>query len=266
MESPIGFDQKTLDLFRTLIHSETGIAITREKDYLLVNKLARMIRTSAYSNADELYHAIQGGDSEAWQNLVNGITTNHTFFFRERAHLNILKNDILLRKISSPLIWVAASSTGEEVYSIIIELLEAGISDFKIVASDISKEVLIKMKHGVYGMHRFQEVSAGILSKYFQPVQGDRAGTYRVKDALKRYFVAKQLNLIEPLRFESQFDYIFCRNVLIYFNTVTQKQVIANLLANLKDFGYLFVGHSESLMNVTDEVESVFTAVYNKKL
>jgi chemotaxis protein methyltransferase CheR len=266
VETSARFDQKTLDLFRTLIHRETGITITRQKDYLLISKLGRMIRNSAYSNAEDLYHAIQKGDLAEWQNLVSSITTNHTFFFRERTHLKILKGDIQLRKISCPLIWVAASSTGEEVISIIIELLEAGITNFKILASDISKDVLIRMKRGLYSAQRFEEVSPDIIGKYFQKVQVNREQQYRVRDSLKSYFVAKQLNLIEPLKFQDRFDYIFCRNVLIYFNLETQKRVVSNLLANLKDYGYLFVGHSETLMNISDEVETVFTSVYNKKL
>ena len=258
-------DQKTLDLFRKLIHEETGISITKSKDYLLVNKLNRLLRTSPHETLEDLHQAIRNGDTAEWENLIVTITTNHTFFFREKSHLKILRNDILVRKIASPTIWVAASSTGEEVYSIIIELLEAGLTTFKIVASDINKDVLLKMKKGVYPVQRFHDVPPDLVAKYFKPVPGSNGGLYQVKEILKSFFVAKQLNLIEPLRFEAQFDYIFCRNVLIYFNLATQKQVVSHLLANLKDFGYLFVGHSESLMNISDEVESVFTSVYNKK-
>ena len=260
------FAPQTLDLFRELIRKESGIFITPQKDYLLVNKLARLVKKSGVSSLENLYRQIQNGDHQALENLLNAMTTNHTFFFREKNHLSILRKDIQIKGLRRPLIWVAASSTGEEVYSIIIELLEGGVTDFLIVASDINREVLVKMKRGVYPVQRFGEVNEGLIQKYFTRDPEGKTGYYQVKDFLKSYVMAKQLNLLDRFRFEAPFDYIFCRNVLIYFDKPTQKRVIDNLLRNLSDLGYLFIGHSESLMNVTDRVESVFTSVYNKKL
>jgi chemotaxis protein methyltransferase CheR len=200
------------------------------------------------------------------EDLIHYITTTHTFFFRENTHLKVLYNDILLREIKRPLIWCAASSTGEEVYSIIIELLEHGINDFLLVATDINSNVLKTCKRGVYSKERLKEVEPYILAKYFT-VDGDHGSeNYKVNDVLKRYFILKKINLIDDIEFQEKMDYIFCRNVLIYFDKETQKRVVDNLLRNLKDLGYLFVGHSETLMHITNRVESVFTSVYNKKL
>ena len=260
-----GIDEAYLDLFRELIHERLGIYISYDKNYLLENKLGRLLARGGYGSVAELYKMLKENRAGSMEDLVRYITTTHTYFFRENNHLTVLRNDILIRKIAHPLIWVAASATGEEVYSIIIELLEHGITDFFIVATDINKEVLLQCKRGVYSRDRMKEMGEAIINKYFTKVGGTQE-LYRVKPFLKEHFILKKLNLIEDLRFEKQFDYIFCRNVLIYFDLETQRRVLDNLLANLKDLGYLFVGHSESLLHVTGKIEAVFSSVYNKKL
>jgi chemotaxis protein methyltransferase CheR len=254
-----------LDLFRELIHERLGIHISSDKNYLLENKLGRLLTRGTYGGVAELYKMLKDNRGESMEDLVRYITTTHTFFFRENSHLTILRNDILIRKIVHPLIWVAACATGEEVYSIIIELLEHGIVDFFIVATDINKEVLQQCKRGVYSRDRMKEMGEGIIHKYFTRVDGTQE-LYQVKPFLKDHFILKKLNLINELRFEKKFTYIFCRNVLIYFDLATQRRVLDNLLANLDDLGYLFVGHSESLLHVTGKLEAVFSSVYNKKL
>ena len=145
-------------------------------------------------------------------------------------------------------------------------LTEGTISNFFIVASDINKDVLISLKKGIYNKERLKNVNKHLLTKYFIKHKDDPQGRYRVKNEIKKYFVVKKLNLVEDILFEEQFNYIFCRNVLMYFNKQTQNKVINNLLNNLNDLGYLFVGHSESLFSITDNVEAVFSSVYNKKM
>ena len=231
---------------------------------LLKSKLEKIMRAGEYKSYAHLYQAIKKNDAECVELLSKHITTNHTFFFRERTHLKILTNDILIRKKDHVLIWCAACATGEEVYSMIIALLEAGIYNFSILASDINRESLIHLKRGIYQGNRLKFVEKDILKKYFLKRQG--ADYYRVKKGLKQYFIIKRLNLIDNLMFEQQFDYIFCRNVLMYFNRETQTAVVLQLLRNLEDYGYLFIGQSESLLHMSEEVESVFSSVYNKKL
>jgi chemotaxis protein methyltransferase CheR len=265
METEKKIDRNYLELFRDLIHKKLGIYISQEKDYLLESKLGRMLAKSEFENAAQLYYSLKDNDNNILEELIRYITTNHTFFFRENLHLKILRNDILMRKKSNPLIWVAAASTGEEVYSIIIELLENGINNFTIVASDINKHVLVSMKKGIYSIDRMKEIQPSLIRKYFD-ADPDNMSLYRIKNLLKPNIIVKKLNLVEKIKFEKKFNYIFCRNVLIYFNRDTQIQVVNNLLDNLEDDGYLFVGHSESLMNICDNVESVFTSVYNKKI
>ena len=260
----MAIDATYLDLFRELIHDRMGIYISTDKNYLLENKLARILSRGNYLSIHELYKMLKENHGGTMEDLVRYVTTTHTFFFRESIHLQILRNDILLRRITRPKIWVAASSTGEEVYSIIIELLEHGITDFFILATDINKDVLRHCRRGVYSRDRMKEMDDAVIKKYFTRVEG--AGElYRARDILRANFIVKRVNLIDNIRFEEKFDYIFCRNVLIYFDVETQRRVLDVLMANLKDLGYLFVGHSESLLNVTDRLESVFASVYNKK-
>ena len=247
------------------IHNKTGIFLPPEKKYLLIHKITRMLKNNDYNSLYDFCQLLKNNNKDGINNLINNITTNHTFFFREKSHLMILANDIKNKKNSYPLIWCAASSTGEEVYSIIISLLENKISNFKIIASDINSNVIFHMKRGIYNESRLVELNSDMINKYFTKcyIRGDCY--YKIKDYLKKFYIAKKINLIDNIKFENRFDYIFCRNVLMYFNNNTQESVIDMLLNNLDDYGYLFVGHSESLMHMNKKLESVFSSVYNKK-
>jgi len=253
-----------LNLFRELIHDKLGIYISKDKDYLLQSKIGRLITRSKYKSIAEFYYQLKNGDKDSLEELIYYITTTHTFFFRENMHLKILRNDILIKKNPFTYIWCAASSTGEEVYSIIIELLEHGITDFLIIASDINKNALMTLKLGRYKIERMKNIQADLLRKYFIQDK-ENPDLYTVKDFVKKYFIVKKLNLVNNIKFEKKFNYIFCRNVLIYFNKDTQMEVIENLLNNLDESGYLFVGHSESLLNLSNRVETVFSSVYSRK-
>ena len=140
--------------------------------------------------------------------------------------------------------------------------LEAKITKFVVLASDVNKDVLERMIDGVYNEEKLLNTNKHIISKYFKKIDDYH---YRITDKLKKYLVVKRINLIDNFTFEQKIDYIFCRNVMIYFDLETKKKVVDNLLANLKDDGFLFLGHSENLFNITDRVESVFVSVYNKK-
>lgn len=257
-------DKNYVELFRGLIQARLGIFIPPDKDYLIENKLGRLIKSSNYESVSTFYQEVKNGDINSIENLIRHITTNFTFFFREKMHLKILRNDIKLKKLRKPLIWCAASSTGEEVYSIIIELLENGIENFLVVATDLNKEVLKFMKQGIYSAEKLKDVPPDIFKRYFLKGGANHPNKYKIKKELHKYFIVKKLNLVEPIQFERQFDYIFCRNVLMYFDRTTQRHVVQTLLRNLGPYGYLFIGHSESLLNMNDMLETVFSSVYNK--
>ncbi|GAB1433428.1 chemotaxis protein CheR [Spirochaetota bacterium] len=207
------------------------------------------------------YDRLVSEDPEAIDIFLHQITVGHTYFFRENAHFKILLNDIKKRSIREPLIWCAASSSGEEPYSIAISLLESGIANFKILASDVNLNALKTMNKGLYHISRFENMDPFIKQTYFK-----RANQYyySVIPKLRDYLVLKRLNLHDSLAFESMFDYIFCRNVLIYFSEAGRSKVIDTLVRNLLPKGLLFVGHSEAILSLPDKLDKDSPACYRK--
>jgi chemotaxis protein methyltransferase CheR len=244
---------------KDLIYQKLGLHFSDEKDYLLESKINRLLQREKYQSLEEFYQAIKGGDRESLETLIKYITTNHTFFFREKEHLETLVRLIKQNQTANPVIWSSACSTGEEVYSIIITLLENQITKFLVIASDINSNVLHQTKEGVYHINRFNETPELIIKKYFKKIDEEN---FQILPELKEYMTIKKLNLIERNQFVSKLDFIFCRNVLIYFDQETRNLVIRNLLANLKPKGYFFVGHTETLINSTFDIERESNSVY----
>lgn len=257
---------RELRLFRNIIYEILGINFTKAKEYLLKEKLKKLLKKSVYSNLHDLYDDLKSNDEYAIETLIRYITTNHTFFNRESDHFDFLIKDIQKKGLITPIIWCAASSTGEEVYSIVIKLLEHGIVNFKIMATDIDSQVLRKMKDGIYCKEKITGLNPLVLYKYFKQVKvNSNEVCYQIIKRCKKNVIVKKVNLIDKIVFEKKFDYIFCRNVMIYFDDHRKNIVINNLLRNLKKNGYIFTGHSESLMSMSYGVESVFSSVYRRR-
>lgn len=254
-----------LDLFRNYIYDTLGINYPPKKDYLLKSKLEKVIKKGYFDNCIDFYNSLKAGDKESYELLIRYITTNHTFFFREKRHFELLCEDIKKKKIKKPLIWCAGCSTGEEVYSIAIHLHEYKIFDYMLLASDIDRDVLQHFHEGIYYSKKLEYLTPDIVDKYFirSRKQPDR---YKVKSYLKKNVIIKRLNLTHDLVFEKKFNYVFCRNVMIYFDKQTRNEVLKNLITNLVDDGYLFIGHSESFVDVPYKLKSVDTSVYKKLL
>ncbi|HBD93618.1 MAG: hypothetical protein A2015_14830 [Spirochaetes bacterium GWF1_31_7] len=245
--------------FKDIIYHEFGINFSVEKNFLLECKIKRLIQKEEYKSIEDFYKIIKSGEKNSMEILIKYITTNHTFFFREKDHLDKLSELILKSTIKCPVIWCAASSSGEEVYSIIISLLENDIKNFLIIASDINNNVLQKMHKGIYNIGRLFETSPSIKAKYFKKIDDTH---YQIRPDLRNFISIKKINLINPMYFVSQFDYIFCKNVLIYFDSETQKKAIKNIMVNLKVGGFLFIGHTETLLNTKMNVEKESNSVY----
>jgi len=199
------------------------------------------------------------GGVEARETLVRAITVNHTYFFREQAQLDALVAEARLRE--GPTIWSAASSSGEEAYSLAILLLEAGLERFRIVASDINARVLDEMHRGVYAAPRLSGLPRHLRLKYFLR-EGEE--TWRVRPEIRRRLSVKRINLMEEPRFHRPFDFIVCRNVFIYFDDRTRAKVLASLLANLAPGGLLVLGLTEGLLTVPAELERVGQSIYRR--
>ena len=211
---------------------------------------------------------------EELRNLIDRISTNHTHFFREIKHFEFLGETLLPAwKKANPngtfRIWSAASSSGEEPYSLAIYLAEklapAAAGEWIVEATDISTRVLEMARRGVYETERIGNISPEWLRRYFQKGVGDWEGHFRIKDELRQRVNFHHLNLLQgQYPFNKPFDVIFCRNVMIYFDRATQTDLIGQLSERLVPGGYLMVGHSESLSGIKHSLKLVQPAVYMK--
>lgn len=248
-----------LHRYRELIYERYGIHYHPTKLENLEAKLHKLAERSG--DPEDIYEGLLAGNPEAERALLREITVGHTFFFREEKHLELLVRDIAERRLPCPLIWCAASSTGEEPWSIVITLLEAGIRNFLVVASDLNRESLSAMNRGAYNQGKFQNTPRHILLKYFRRLD---PMTWTINRELRRYLRIKRLNLREPLQFEDTFDYIFCRNVMIYFDEAARNRVMNNLVRNLSPGGLLFVGHTEAMLDLPPAMNKAAQSVFRR--
>lgn len=254
-------EKKQILSIGNLIYSEFGIHIPQEKSDSLCLKIEKMIAREKYAGIDDIYMHLMSGDTECLEILIRYITTNHTFFFREPAHFKKMINCIKSQPQQQIMIWCAACSSGEEPYSIAISLLEEGFSNFKIIASDIDNDVLKIFHKGVFTEGRFIKTPDCIREKYFTPVGKMQ---YAIKKNLRKHIIIKKLNLMDDLLFEQQFDYIFCRNVFIYFNDASRRKTIDMIIKNLRTGGRFFIGHTETLFYDPPHLKKDGHSVYVK--
>jgi chemotaxis protein methyltransferase CheR len=244
-----------------LIYKEFGIFISEKKFGTLEPKIRKMMMHEHYSSIEQLYQHLMSGDRTAVATLIQYITTNHTFFFREPDHFDNLLQYIRQQPKSEHTIWCAACSTGEEPYSIAMTLLDAHIENFRILASDLDKTVLKEFNEGIYHESRFQKTTRHQKLTYFE-----RAGEdiWRAKPFLRSHVAIKALNLMDPLAFEKPFDYIFCRNVFIYFDEVSRLNAIKMLTSNLRIDGRIFIGHTETLFDIPANLKKDGHSIYKR--
>ncbi|HYF69521.1 MAG TPA: protein-glutamate O-methyltransferase CheR [Ohtaekwangia sp.] len=211
-----------------------------------------------------------------YKNMIDLITTNKTDFFRETAHFEFLTQEvfpeILKRKAADdPIrIWSAASSSGEEVYSTLITLEEFFLKTFKkhpykILGTDLSEQVLKQAVTAVYDEDRIEALPLHLKKRYFQRNKNKDNALARIKPDYLKHVEFKRLNLLKAfVGIEHNYDIIFCRNVLIYFNRVVQETVITKLVAHLSPGGYLLIGHAESITNMKLPLAQVRPTMYKK--
>jgi chemotaxis protein methyltransferase CheR len=257
----ISISDEVFKQFRDFVYEKSGIFIPDNKKYFLENRLGRRIQElNLKGYEDYLYNLRYNSDRCELQRLYDLITTNETFFFREPQQFEILGGE-LLNQIAAEnaktgrrdiKIWSAASSTGEEAYTISIVLLEkVELGGFKkdIYASDISESVLVSARAGTYGSYSIRNVPSAYLNKYFKNTDQQ----YSLLSAVKSMVKFSQINLVEEkdVRMIRGVDVVFCRNVLIYFDDKAKQKVVSHLYDALRPGGYLFIGTSESLHNLT---------------
>lgn len=253
--------------FQKLIYSIAGISLADGKKVLLVGRLGRRLKHFSLSSFAEYYRLIASGSAaDELQIMVDLLTTNETYFFREEAHFEFLTKAIVARHpAGAPFnVWSAAASTGEEIYTIAFVLADAlGLeAPWSVVGSDISTAVLATAERGLYWLDRTRGLPQAYLRKYCLKGVRSQEGGFMIAPEIKRHTRFRQVNLNRPLPALGRFHVIFLRNVMIYFDAETKRQVVARLVEQLHPGGYLIVGHSESLNGLTNTLRAIKPTIY----
>ena len=254
---------------RQLIYRVAGISLSPAKKDLVYSRLARRLRARQVDSFTEYIRLLEQGDTREQVEFINALTTNMTSFFREAHHFPILARHLGSLPAKNPIsIWTCASSSGEEPYSIamtVVDHFKTFDAPVRILATDIDTHVLEKAQRGIYHLDQLQMLSAEQLKRYFLRGEGKHAGYARVKPELQQLITFRRLNLLdEQWGLGEQFDAVFCRNVMIYFDRPTQETLVNRCHHYLADGGYLFIGHSESLNSIAHPLKYIRPAVYRK--
>lgn len=254
--------------FQRLIFRLAGITLPDTKKVLVVGRLSRRMSELGMNSFGQYYRYIESDTTgKEPQMVVDLLTTNETYFFRESKHFDFLREISLSRRsVVNPFrVWSAASSSGEEAYSIAMVLADTRSDNkWQVVGSDISSRVLVKASNGHYSTERADGIPPEYLKKYCLKGVGKYGGTLLIDRLIRSRVEFLQNNLMSPRKDLGMFDVIFLRNVMIYFDNDTKKKVVSNLLPFLKEDGYFIVGHSETLSGLTSSLEVLRPTIYRK--
>ncbi|MEA2102119.1 MAG: protein-glutamate O-methyltransferase [Thermodesulfobacteriota bacterium] len=271
--SSFDLTDKEFRLFKEMIYQETGIHLSDQKKRLLVARLSRRLRALELKTFTDYYQYLCDNKHTQKEliNLINRITTNKTDFFREMHHFAFLTETALPKIIKQGedngnrrlRVWSAGCSSGEEPYSIAMTLADAFSRrkgwDIKILATDLDTQVLKKATDAIYNTQTIAPVPSKYLSKYF--IRKDNA--YTITPQIRSMISFRRLNLMDKtFPMKNPFDIIFCRNVIIYFDPETKERLMGKVHCHLKKDGYMFIGHSESLMNMKGDYKYIKTTIY----
>lgn len=253
---------------RRWIYEKSGISLGPAKKALVAGRLAKRLDALRCANFHDYCNVLGSAGADAERQIaLDLLTTNETHFFREPKHFDFLVNDVLRRLPRNRMvrIWSAACSSGEEPYTIAM-LLSEHLRDvpWEVVASDLSSRVLAKARAGVYPLERVRETPTPILHKYFLRGTGPYAGQVMVTRSLRQRVQFHQVNLNAPLPDLGEFDVVFLRNVMIYFDAPTKTGVVQRVASLLKPAGHLLIGHSESLNGITERLVCLKPSIYIK--
>ena len=267
------FGEEDFQALRVLVKSVTGIHLSEQKRELVYGRLARRLRALQLRTFAEYRERLQG-DVQELAELCNAITTNLTSFFREPHHFQYLREHVFARLAANPRgarrirIWSAGCSTGEEPYSIAMTVLESlpdpGSWDVRILATDLDSEVLERARRGIYLPERMGNISPEHLERFFIERQDSSGVSRQIAPEVAALVTFKQLNLIHALPMRGPLDAIFCRNVVIYFDKETQRELFARIARLQRPGDLLFLGHSESLFKVCDSYGLIGKTIHRR--
>jgi chemotaxis protein methyltransferase CheR len=261
-----------------VVYEHCGINLKADKQELVQSRLAKLIRKHKFETyTDYLDHVLSDQSGQHFTHFIDCLSTNLTSFFRERQHFDYLTATLipsLLSKAPNPnapriRCWSAGCSSGEEPYTLAMVLSEsipaARRSNVKILASDISTRMVSAASDGYYPEQRLEGVAPAVCKKYFELHTEEKGRYWRAKNELRKMIIFKQINLMQQWPLSSGVDFIFCRNVMIYFDKPTQQKLVNRYYEVLAPGGMLFIGHSESLSGIKHPFDYVAPTIYLKK-
>jgi len=264
---PISITDREFDEVRRWLRQVSGIHLSDQKKQLVVGRLSkRLAATGCGSYADYMRLVQAGADPQERQSAIDLLTTNETSFFREPKHFEHLRTKLRAHPRGRKFrVWSAASSTGEEAYSTAMVLAEElGESPWEIFASDLSLRVLEHARAGLYPMERAGQIPPDLLRRYCLKGTGPYEGHFLIHRNLRARVAFEQINLLQSLPDVGTFDAIFLRNVLIYFELDTKRDVVTRLTRQLASDGLFFIGHSETLNGVYGELATLAPTVFKR--
>ena len=255
-----------------LVYEKSGITLSDAKHGLVSARLQKRLRHGGFSSyASYLAHVERDASGQELTELLDAIATNHTSFYREPQHFEFLRTQVLPAAATqrrAPSIWSAACSRGDEPYTIAMTLRdhlpEPLLGEARVLASDLSTKALRVAAAGVYPLDHVAGLPPDTLRRHFERGIGAQEGLARVATAVRAHVQFRRLNLLEITSLGQQFDVIFCRNVMIYFDHATQQRVVSMLERHLAPSGYLFIAHSESLNGINHRLRWVAPAIYQQ--
>jgi chemotaxis protein methyltransferase CheR len=254
---------------KQLLYRVCGIDLKAGKEGLVRSRLSKRLRTLGIGSFEAYLEYVEGDEAQQeLYALVDAMTTNKTSFFREKQHFDFLAQELLPQweSRSTLRLWSAACSSGEEPLTLAMVLREAmgdmGSRDVRVLATDISDNMLKVARAGVYDDERLADVPPELRRKYFTCVEASSSRRYEAKASLKDLLHYARLNLMDAWPVRGPFDVIFCRNVMIYFDKKTQADLIGRFCDLLRPGGHLFVGHAESLTGISHSLRYVQPALY----
>lgn len=255
--------------FRDLIYAKAGIYLSPAKRSLVAGRLGKRVRHYGLASFGEYYAlATVKGAHEELQTLVDLLTTNETYFFREPKHFEFLRSVAERAKGRGPFrVWSAAASSGEEAYSAAMCLASVlgSTADWTVLGTDVSSRVLERARRGHYALPCAKRIPEPHLREYCLKGVRDQEGTFLIDPAIRRKVEFRQMNLNGTWNELPQFDVIFLRNVMIYFDQQTKRRLVDRLHGKLKPGGRLVIGHSETLNAVSDRFEVIRPSMYRRK-
>lgn len=262
----MALSRELFELYSNLIKKQFGIRLSSDKQEQLNFKLGKLLLRYGVASPEDYYRLLVSGSREHVRSLLEELTVHKTEYFREKHHFDFLSQHGSLtasaevQKAGEFKAWSAGCSTGEEAYTLAMVLRDALPSHFglRVLATDVSRKILMAAQRGVYPESIEKDIPAAYLKKYFRREEQE----FVVTEGLRQLVSFREFNLMAPFPFRGKFNVIFCRNVMIYFDSPTQEALVEKFYNALLPGGYLFIGHSESLSNMNTKFAFVKPTIY----